>query len=146
MTLSSYHSEYLPPRNPPLPLRCFEMERARDIAPFNPGPVDFLFRTHAAGLVHRPTAAQLRDWMNAEAPIPVNYHEAIRDTIAKMSGLDLMTFRQNNGSSIRGFAHLLHETHAFIDRAVHYVDQYSDIGDRRNRWDAGYAGSAPGIP
>ena len=113
-----------------------------DITPFNPGPVDRLPRTHAAGLAHRPTAAQLEDCMNAEAPIPGNHHEAIRDTITNMSGLDPMTFRQNNGSSIRGLAHLLHDTRAFIDRAAHCVDHSSDIGDRRNRWYAGFAGSA----
>ena len=95
---------------------------------------------HAAGLRPRPTAAQLRDWMNDEAPVPAEYHMAISDTFAKMVGIDYMVFRQNSGSSIRGFVHLVHETRSFTDRLVHYLDQYSDIGDQRPRWGGDYAG------
>ena len=95
---------------------------------------------YAAGLQPRPTPAQLRDWMNDEAPIPAEYHTSIADTIAKMDGGDYMVFRQNCGGSIRGIVHLVHETGAFSDRFVHYLDQYSDIGDQRPRWDGGYAG------
>ena len=77
----------------------------------------------------RPSAQQLRDWMNEECEIPAEYHPAIRDANAKMDGWDYMMFRQNSGSSIRGLAHLLHASGAF-----------SDMGDPRPRWDRGYAG------
>lgn len=56
-----------------------------------------------------------------------------------------MDFVRNNGASVRGFAHLLHETHAFTNRVVHYVDNFSDIGDPRPRRDGGYAGIQYGL-
>ena len=137
--------ERFPPRSPPLSLDHFDHDAAREIVPFNPGPVDMLIRKYAAGLQPRPDAAQLRDWMNNEAPIPAIYHPAIRDTVAKMTGRDCMVFSQNNGSSLRGFAYLLHATHAFSHRAVHYVDQWSDVGDRRQRWGDKYGSVTPGM-
>lgn len=78
--------------------------------------------------------------MNTESTIPAEYHAAIYDTIVKMRGRHMLRFSQNNGASIRGFAHLVHETGAFSDRVVHYIDNFSDIGDTRPRWDGGYAG------
>ncbi|MYD42607.1 MAG: hypothetical protein F4W90_01790 [Gammaproteobacteria bacterium] len=71
--------------------------------------------------------------------MPEQYHAAIYDTIAKMDGEDYMVFRQNCGASIRGIVHLVHQTGAFSDRFVHYLDKFSDIGDQRERWDRGYA-------
>ena len=134
-----------PPRDPPLPLEYFTNSVATAKSPLNPGVVNSIFRKHAAGLRTRPTAEQLCHWMNTESTIPVEYHEAIRDTIAKMRGHHMMRFSQNNGASIRGFAHLIHETGAFTDRVVHYVDNFSDIGDPRPRWDGGYAGITYGM-
>ena len=134
-----------PPRDPPLPLGYFTNPVATAKSSLNPGVVNSIFRKHAAGLRTRPTAEQLCHWMNTESAIPVEYHEAIRDTIAKMRGHHMMRFSQNNGASIRGFAHLIHETGAFTDRVVHYVDNFSDIGDPRPRWDGGYAGITYGM-
>ena len=116
-------------------------------APFNPWRIDPLFNKHAAGLLpsHRPTAEQCRDWMNKEAPIPEKYHPALQDIMAKMTGRDLMVFRQNCGASMRGFAHLVHESQAFSDIVVHYIDSWSDIGDTRERWDEGYGGARIGV-
>lgn len=131
-----------PPKDPPLPLKYFTNKAATWIEDFNPGPVNRIFRKHAAGLMAKPTAEQLRDWMNEESEVPEKYHPAIMDTIAKMRGEEMMTFRENNGSSIRGFAHLVHATQAYTDRVVHYIDQWSDIGDPRPRWDGGYTNAA----
>ncbi len=136
---------FFPPRDPPLPLDCFTSETARDIAPFNPAPISFMIDKYAAGLANRPTAEQLRDWMNNETPVAHKYHETVQDIAAKMTGRDLMVFRQNCGASIRGFAHLIHETGAYSDIVVHYIDSWSDIGDPRPRWDRGYAGSRIGM-
>ena len=131
---------FFPPREAPLPLTLFVSLNAVKRSEFNPGPIDSLFRKYAAGLRTKPGAEQLRWWMNEEINIPPEYHPAIRDVIANMSGEDCMVFRQNSGSSIRGMAYLIHSTGSFTDRVVHYVDQYSDIGDERERWDQGYAG------
>lgn len=136
MTIYSF-----PPREPPLPLSRFTKPLSTTRAPFNPGIVNSLIRKHAAGLRIKPTAEQLRHWMNSESDIPAEYHEAICDTMAKMYGYQLLRFSQNNGASIRGFAHLIHQTGAYTDRIVHYIDNFSDIGDPRPRWDGGYAGS-----
>ena len=114
-------------------------DMARERHALDPGPIQLLINKHAAGVQPRPSASQLTSWMNNESAVPEQYHVAIRDTVAKMSGHDCMIFVQNAGSSIRGFAHLLHATGAFTDRVVHYVDQFSDIGDNRPRWDNGYA-------
>ena len=133
---------YFPPRDPPLPLAQFTTAVATEKVPFRPAPIRRMIGKYAAGLKARPSAEQLRDWMNNESPIPAEYHPAIRDTIAKMDGWDYMTFRQNSGSSIRGLVHLIHETQSFSDRIVHYVDTFSDVGDLRPRWDRGYAGFA----
>ena len=138
-------NDFFPPRNPPLPLSCFTSEAARSTAPFNHRPIDFMIGKYAAGLLNRPTAEQLRNWMNNETPVPGKYHAVLRDVMAKMTGRDLMIFRQNCGSSIRGFAHLIHETRAYSDIVVHYIDSWSDIGDNRPRWDRGYAGSRIGL-
>lgn len=129
-----------PPRDPPQPLSNFTSEVVVKRTPFNPQRIEWMIGKYAAGLRTRPTPAQLRDWMNNEAPVPAEYHMAIADTFAKMVGIDYMVFRQNCGASIRGIVHLVHETGAFSDRFVHYLDQYSDIGDQRPRWDCGYAG------
>ena len=136
---------FFPPRDPPLALKYFTNRIATTKSPFNPGVVNSIIRKHAAGLRTKPTAEQLRHWMNTESAIPAEYHEAIRDTIAKMRGHHMMRFSQNNGASIRGFAHLIHQTAAFTDRVVHYVDNFSDIGDPRPRWDGGYAGITYGM-
>lgn len=124
-------------------MHCFEGIGARQTAPFNPHIINHMFAERAAGVRHRPTAHQLRDWMTSESEVPDKYHTAIVDTFARMTGLDLMRFRQNNSSSIRGIAHLLHATGAFSHRAVHFVDARSDIGDQSPWWGKGYAGSSP---
>lgn len=129
-----------PPREAPLALKYFTKPLSTTRSRFNPDVVNGIVRKHAAGLRTKPSAEQLRNWMNTESTIPVQYHEAIRDTIAKMRGHHMLRFTQNNGASIRGFAHLIHETKAYTDRVVHYVDNFSDIGDPRPRWDGGYAG------
>ena len=131
---------YFPPRDPPLPLDQFTSRQARHRSEFNPSVIQRMVDKYAAGLQPRPTAEQLRNWMNQESEISEDYHPAIRDTIAKMDGWDYMMFRQHCGASIRGMVHLLHATAAFSDRMVHYVDKFSDIGDQRPRWDCGYAG------
>ena len=133
-------STFFPPRDAPLPLSLFSSSNAKTMTKFNPIPIDSLFKKYAAGLRTKPSAEQLRTWMNNEVSIPPEYHTAIRDVMANMTGEDCMRFRQNSGSSIRGMVHLIHETGSFTDRVVHYVDQYSDIGDQRERWDKGYAG------
>ena len=135
MTLYSF-----PPRDPPLPLKYFTKPLATTKSPLNPGVVNSIVRKHAAGLRPRPTAEQLCHWMNTESAVPVEYHHAIYDTMAKMRGHQMLRFSQNNGASIRGFAHLIHQTGAYTDRVVHYIDNFSDIGDTRPRWDGGYAG------
>ena len=139
------NTKRFPPRRPPVSLDHFNHEAARKIMPFNPNVVNMLMNKYAAGLRPRPDAEQLRDWMNREAPIPEKYHPALRDTIAKMTGRDCMLFSQNNGSSLRGFAYLLYATNAFSHRAVHYVDQWSDIGDRSPRWGGRYGAVTVGM-
>ena len=129
-----------PPRDPPQPLANFSSAVVLQQAPFNPIPISWMIEKYAAGLSSRPTPEQLRDWMNTEAPVPLKYHAAIADTIAKMDGGDYMKFRQNCGASIRGIVHLVHETKSFSDRFVHYLDNFSDVGDVRPRWDDDYAG------
>lgn len=136
---------YFPPGDPPLTLDKSTNPAATWIEKFNPGAINSIINKHVAELHGRPTAKQLRDWMNNTTPIPPEHHAAIYDTILKMDGMDMMRFRQNNGSSIRGFAHLVHETEAYSDRVVHYIDAFSDIGDPRERWDSGYAGIAYGL-
>ena len=138
-------NDFFPPRDPPLPLDFFTQAQATSKTPFNPGPIDFMVGKYTAGLTHRPTAKQLRDWMNNEAPVPAPYNAVIQDVVGKMTGRDLMVFRQNCGASMRGFAHLIHETRAYSDIIVHYIDSWSDIGDQRPRRDRGYGGSRIGL-
>ena len=92
---------------------------------FNADIVDALMDKHAAGIKreYRPTAAQLRSWMNEECEVPDKYHMAIYDFIGKLDGRMLLKFTHNNGSSIRGFVHLIHQVHSCADRAVHFVDR-----------------------
>ena len=96
---------------------------------------------HAAGIrrEYRPTAEQLLCWMNDESEVPHEYRMAIYDFIGKLDGRMLLQFTHNNGSSIRGFVHLIHQAHSCADRAVHFVDRYSDIGDQREFIGRGYA-------
>ena len=73
---------------------------------FNPSIIDLLIDKHAAGISNRPKADQIRDWMNARSEVPEEYHEAIRSTIIKLDGYQLILFRRNCGSSVNGLAHL----------------------------------------
>ena len=130
---------FIPPPDPPLSIKYFTDIRCRRKTKFDPGPINFMIRKHAAGIPDKPTAEQLRDWMNDESPIPDKYQYALHDTIAKMRGHHMIEFRQNCGSSIRGFVHLIHQVGATNDKVSHYVDHWSDIGDPRPRWDRGYA-------
>lgn len=108
--------------------------------PFRPNVIDALMRTYAAGLKREfhPSARQLRDWMNDESQIPDKYHMALYDFIGKLNGRDLMRFTHNNGASIRGFVHLIHQVESRADHAVHFVDRYSDTGDQRKVFGKGY--------
>lgn len=131
---------FIPPPHPPLPITYFTDIRSTRIARFHPDIINSMIRKHAAGIPDKPTAEQVRDWMNNEEPVPARYHEALYDTIAKMRGHHMIRFRQNCGSSVRGFVHLIHAVGATNDRVSHYLDNWSDIGDARPRWDGGYAG------
>ena len=126
---------------PPQPLENFTNESALSRSEFNPGIVNAWMKKHAAGLLPecRPTAEQLRDWMNNESPVPEQYHMAVYDFIGKLDGSMLMDFTHNNGASIRGFAHLIHQVGSRADKAVHWVDRYSDIGDQRAVYLKGYS-------
>ena len=130
--------EIFPPHRPPRPLAEFTSPHARKRAPFDPAAVRALIDKHAAGIRPRPTPEQLRDWMNAESPVPEIYSAAIADMIAKMTGIEYMRFRRSCGASVRGLAHLAHETGVLSDRFAHYLDRWSDGGDRRERFDRGY--------
>ena len=125
---------------PPLPIDKFTNENALRKAVFKPCVVDSLMNKHAAGIRRefRPSAGQLRDWMNNESDVPEKYHMAIYDFVGKLNGRMLLQFTHNNGSSIRGFVHLIHQVHSCADRAVHFVDRYSDIGDQREVFGRGY--------
>lgn len=133
MTLSRFQ--------PPQPLSNFTNERALSKATFDRDIVDALMNKHAAGIRrdHRPTSQQLRSWMNDESKVPRKYHMAIYDFIGKLDGRMLLRFTHNNGSSIRGFVHLIHQANSCAERAVHFVDRYSDIGDQREFLGRGYA-------
>lgn len=119
----------------------FTNDRALMKVQFNADIVDALMDKHAAGIrrEYRPTAVQLRRWMNEESKVPDKYHMAIYDFIGKLDGRMLLKFTHNNGSSIRGFVHLIHQVHSCADRAVHFVDRCSDIGDQREFFGRGYA-------
>lgn len=125
---------------PPQPIANFNSECALTKAKFNADIIDSLLNKHAAGIRHvrRPTAAQLRHWMNSESKVPNQYHMAIYDLIGKLNGRMLLQFVHNNGSSIRGFVHLIHQVGSCADRAVHFVDRYSDYGDQREVFGRGY--------
>ena len=125
---------------PPLPIDKFTNENVLRKAEFTPRVVDSLMNKHAAGIRRefRPSATQLRDWMNEESEVPSKYHMAIYDFVGKLNGRMLLQFTHNNGSSIRGFVHLIHQVHSCADHAVHFVDRYSDIGDQREVFSRGY--------
>ena len=124
----------------PQPIENFTNTRALKKSEFNPDRFQFWIDKHAAGIKHefRPTPKQLRDWMNNEIPVPHQYHMAIYDFIGKLDGSTLMMFTHNNGASIRGLVHLMHEVRSTADSAVHWVDRYSDIGDQREVYLKGY--------
>ena len=128
------------PNDPPRPMDEFTLDVSNKKNDFKPGLINLFIKKHAAGLRYKPTAEQLRDWMNEETEIPSQYHEAIRDTIYKMNGVSIIQFRMSCGSSVRGMAHLVHQTKAYSDIFVHYVDSYSDNGDQREWFGRGYAG------
>ena len=132
---------YFPPNDvPPLPMDYFTSPLATQARDFEPRRIEQMVNKYAAGVGNRPTAEQLRNWMNEESDIPEEHWPAIVDTIKEMDGSDYLEFWLSCGASLRGMAHLCHQTKAFSDRFVHFLDQFSDIGDRRERWDGGYAG------
>lgn len=97
-----------------------------------------MFGHRTGGVGYVPTPEQMRDWMNEESPVPAEHHPAIRQTLGQLSGLEMVAFVANCGSSVRGMVHLVHECKAYNDRLSHFLDQHSDIGDPRPRWDKGY--------
>lgn len=128
------------PIDSPRPVDEFTLEVSNKKNDFKPGLINLFIKTHAAGLRHKLTAEQFHDWMNEESEIPSQNHEAIRDAIYKMNGISIIQFRKGCGSSVRGLAHLAHQTKAYSDIFVHYVDSYFDNEDQPERFGRGYVG------